>query len=148
MSGTDVDATIRRLAVRCQAIVLKKSSIMTLGKYGISVALALMLGMGHALAEGAIAVDDTAGSKPSAAGYGIGFGDDKESAKEAALEKCKSMGNDSCKVAVWFKKCGAYASSNEKYGIGWGDSISDAKSTALDQCGNDNCRVVASECAD
>jgi len=33
-----------------------------------------------------------------------------------------SMGNESCKVVVWFDKCGAYASSNEKYGIGWGDS--------------------------
>ena len=121
---------------------------MTLRKQIFFAAIALLFGASHAFAEGAIAVDDTAGSKPSAAGYGIGFGDDKESAKAAAMAKCKGMGNDSCKVAVWFKKCGAYASSNEKYGIGWGDSENVAKETALDQCGNDSCRVVASECAD
>ena len=110
--------------------------------------VALLLGASHALAEGAIAVDDTAGSKPSDAGYGIGFGDDKDSAKAAAMAKCKGMGNDSCKVAVWFKKCGAYVSSNEKYGIGWGNSESAAKDMAMEQCGNESCRVVASECGD
>lgn len=103
---------------------------------------------GGAWAEGAIAVDDQPGAKPSDAGYGIGFGDSKESAQEAALAKCKSMGNESCKVVVWFAKCGAYASSNEKYGIGWGDSEDDAKRKALEQCGNSLCRVVASDCGD
>jgi hypothetical protein len=103
---------------------------------------------GYALAAGAIAVDDQPGSKPSDAGYGIGFGDSKESAQKAALAKCNTAGNDSCKVVVWFDKCGAYASSNEKYGIGWGDSEEDAKSKALAQCGNGLCRVVASDCGD
>ena len=102
----------------------------------------------HALATGAIAVDDQPGAKPSDAGYGIGFGDSKDSAKQAALRKCKDAGNDSCKVMVWFEKCGAYASSFEKYGIGWGDSKDDAEAKALDVCGNDHCKVVTSECDD
>ena len=108
----------------------------------------LMAQSGYALAAGAIAVDDQPGSKPSDAGYGIGFGDSKESAQTAALAKCNTAGNTSCKVVVWFDKCGAYASSNEKYGIGWGDSEDDAKTKALAQCGNGLCRVVASDCGD
>ncbi len=103
---------------------------------------------GSAWAAGAIAVDDQPGQKPSDAGYGIGFGDSKESAQKAALAKCNSAGNTSCKVVVWFEKCGAYASSNEKYGIGWGATEDDAKSKALEQCGNGQCRVVASDCGD
>jgi Domain of unknown function (DUF4189) len=103
---------------------------------------------GAAWATGAIAVDDQPGSKPSDAGYGIGFGDTKESAQKAALDKCNGAGNDSCKVIVWFEKCGAYASSNEKYGAGWGATEDDAKAKALDQCGNGQCRVVASDCGD
>jgi hypothetical protein len=111
-------------------------------------AVALLTSPAVAWAEGAIAVSDDAGDKPSDAGYGIGFGDSKESAKDAALRKCKAMGNESCRVAVWFKKCGAYASSAERYGIGWGDSEQDAKDKSLDQCGGDHCRVVASDCED
>jgi hypothetical protein len=101
-----------------------------------------------AWAEGAIAVDDQPGQKPSDAGYGIGYGDTKESAEKAALAKCNSEGNDACKVVVLFGKCGAYASSNEKFGVGLGDSEDDAKAKALSQCGNGHCRVVASDCAD
>lgn len=104
--------------------------------------------LGGAWAEGAIAVDDQSGSKPSDAGYGIGFGDSKESAQTAALKQCKEAGNNDCKVIVWFNKCGAYASSNEKYGIGWGESEDIAKSRALETCGNSNCKVVASDCGD
>jgi len=112
-------------------------------------ALALFFAQsGAAWATGAIAVDDQAGSKPSDAGYGIGFGDSKEAAEAAALAKCKSFGNASCKVAVWFEKCGAYASSAEKYGIGWAATEEDAKAKALDSCGNGHCRVVASDCND
>jgi hypothetical protein len=101
---------------------------------------------GAAFAEGAIAVDDQPGAKPSDAGYGIGFGDDKDSAMQAALKKCQDAGNASCKVVVWFEKCGAYASSFEKYGIGWGGSKDDAETKALDVCGNGHCKVVTSEC--
>jgi len=108
----------------------------------------LMLMSGSAFAEGAIAVDDQPGSKPSDAGYGVGYGDSKESAKAAALKKCQSSGNDSCKVVVWFKKCGAYASSNEKFGIGYGDTEDSAKETAMEQCGNKSCKIVVSDCSD
>jgi hypothetical protein len=104
--------------------------------------------VGSAFATGAIAVDDQPGQKPSDAGYGIGFGDSKESAQKAALAKCNTAGNTSCKVVVWFEKCGAYASSNAKYGIGWAATEDDAKSKALDQCGNGQCRLVASDCGD
>ena len=101
-----------------------------------------------AVATGAIAVDDEPGAKPSDAGYGIGFGDSKESAMKAALAKCKDAGNASCKVVVWFEKCGAYASSFEKYGIGWAGSKDGAEQKALDNCGNSHCKVVTSECDD
>jgi hypothetical protein len=122
---------------------------MTQIKYVLLVGACFLLPLSSgAWAEGAIAVDDQPGQKPSDAGYGIAFGDSKDSAQEAALAKCNSMGNQSCKVVLWFDKCGAYASSNEKYGIGWGDSEDDAKSKALEQCGNDHCRVVASDCSD
>lgn len=123
---------------------------MTFWKYvlGVTTAVVLAAQVDNAWATGAIAVDDQGGSKPSDAGYGIGFGDTKQAAMAAAMEKCKSFGNDSCKVIVWFKKCGAYASSNEKYGYGYGDSEEIAKSAALDMCGNSGCRVVASDCGD
>ena len=109
---------------------------------------ALLLMSGNAFAEGAIAVNDTEGSKPSDAGYGIGYGDTRQTAESAAMKKCKDAGNDSCKVVVWYKKCGAYASSNDKYGIGYGTSESTAKSTAMEQCGSNACRIVASDCSD
>jgi hypothetical protein len=122
---------------------------MKLNKHILSLAAGLLAAQsGAAWATGAIAVDDQPGQKPSDAGYGIGFGDSKESAQNAALAKCNSMGNDSCKVVVWFEKCGAYASSNEKYGIGWASSEDGAKEKALSQCGNGQCRVVASDCGD
>jgi hypothetical protein len=122
---------------------------MTSSKYVIFLSSALLLAQsGGAWAEGAIAVDDQPGQKPSDAGYGIGYGDSKETAEKAALAKCKGEGNDLCKVVVLFEKCGAYASSNEKFGVGLSDSEDDAKAKAMSQCGNGHCRVVASDCAD
>ncbi len=116
-------------------------------KYGIFLGACLILAqVGGAWAEGAIAVDDAPGSKPGDAGYGIGYGDSKETAQTAAIAKCKGEGNESCKVVMWFKKCGAYASSAEKYGIGYGDTEDAAKDLALKQCGNEHCRMVASDC--
>ena len=112
----------------------------------LALAAALVVNSGFAFAEGAIAVDDQAGSKPGDAGYGVGYGDTKESAQAAALKKCTDMGNDQCKVVVWYKKCGAYASSAEKFGIGYADTEESAKSMALAQCSVSSCRVVASDC--
>lgn len=115
----------------------------------VALAMGLLLAQSTQVwATGAIAVDDAPGGKPGDAGYGIGFGDSKDSAKQAAMKKCEEAGNSSCKVMVWFEKCGAYASSFEKYGIGWGGSKDDAEEKALDQCGNGHCKVVASECDD
>src|ERR1700728_4027822 len=116
-------------------------------KYVLFVGACLLLSLtGSARAEGAIAVDDQPGQKPSDAGFGIGFGDTPESAQRAALAKCNSAGNESCKVVIVFDQCGAYASSNERFGVGSANSEDDAKVIALQQCGNGHCRVVASDC--
>lgn len=97
----------------------------------------------NAFALGAIAVDDEAGSTD--VGYGVVVGmDSQEEAKAAALKECKSAGN-SCKVALWFKKCGAYANSKEHSGIGYGDTKAIASSEALAACGSD-CKVQVAEC--
>jgi hypothetical protein len=119
---------------------------MSVKSLALGVAALLWLNGGFAFAEGAIAVDDEAGSKPGDAGFGVGYGDSKESAQSAALKKCTSMGNDSCKVVVWYKKCGAYASSAEKFGIGYGSTEDAAKNMALAQCSVSSCKVVASDC--
>ena len=59
---------------------------MKLAKFIIAAAMVAQA-CGAAWAEGAIAVDDQAGDKPSEAGWGIGFGDTKEAAQVAALKK-------------------------------------------------------------
>jgi hypothetical protein len=114
---------------------------------GLAVAF-LVTYSAQAWATGAIAVDDEAGSKPSEAGYGIGFGDSKESAMRAALRQCMAAGNRNCSVKVWFEGCGAYASSYERFGIGWGSFRDIAEDKALESCGNNSCKIVASDCAD
>ena len=96
-------------------------------------------------AFGAIAVDDAADDND--AGYGFVTGEDSEAAaKAAALKQCKSGGNDNCRVVVWFKACGAYASSKNYYGWGYGNTKKAATSMALEKCGKDSCKVVISEC--
>ena len=143
------DGAVATVVTATSSVVINRIGGQIMKKQALFLAAAMAFAAtAPAFAVGAIAVDDTAGSKPSDAGYGIGFGDTKASAQTAAITKCKESGNDSCKVAVWFEKCGAYASSAEKYGIGWGGSEADAKSKAMDQCGNGNCRVVASDCND
>lgn len=44
----------------------------------------------------------------------------REAAARAAMRECRASGNRSCKVAVWFEVCGAYAGDPRYYGIGWG----------------------------
>ena len=98
-----------------------------------------------AFAIGAIAVDDEEGE--SDPGYGYSTGKDTESAaKSAALKECREQGNKNCKVAVWFKQCGAYAASRKYSGIGYGSSKSVAEAKALDECGNSACKIKVSEC--
>jgi len=96
-------------------------------------------------AFGAIAVDDEEGEAEP--GYGIATGESSESAaKSAALKECRNSGNKNCKVAVWFKKCGAYAASKKYSGTGFGDSKKAAESKALSECGDKSCKVVVSDC--
>src|SRR5690606_14727951 len=98
-----------------------------------------------AMAVGAIAVDDEAGSTD--AGYALVTGYDSESAaKAAALKECRAAGNTNCKVAVWFKTCGSYAASSEHYGIGYGKTKQIAESKAVEDCGGGSCKVVVSDC--
>ena len=97
------------------------------------------------LAYGAIAVDDERGQ--SEPGYGFATGkDSQESAKRAAMRQCRDAGNDHCKVAVWFKQCGAYAASKRYYGYGYGDTKGVAARKALEMCARDSCRVVVAKC--
>lgn len=108
-------------------------------------ALLLIAQAGSALAAGAIAVDDEEGLKASAVGYGVGAGNTREEAAQAAMAQCKKAGNDGCKVVVRYDKCGAYAASKSHSGIGWGTSEDAAKTKALDDCG-DKCKIVVSDC--
>lgn len=98
-------------------------------------------------AVGAIAIDDEVGETEP--GYGIATGKDSEAqAKSAALANCRKAGNDNCKIAVWFKGCGAYAASKKYSGVGWGKTIEIAERVALEKCGSSSCKVQVSECDD
>lgn len=107
--------------------------------------IGITLAGGGAMAAGAIAVDDEQGSKASDIGYGIGSGSTRDEAGREAMAECKKSGNASCKVAVRYDHCGAYAASSEYSGIGWGDSESEAKANALEACGK-GCRIAVSDC--
>lgn len=97
------------------------------------------------LAYGAIAVDDEQGQDEPGYGFSTGH-DSQEGAKRAALKQCRESGNDHCKVAVWFKQCGAYAASSKYYGYGYGDSKGVATKKALEMCARKACQVVVAEC--
>jgi hypothetical protein len=100
-----------------------------------------------ALAVGAIAVDDEVGLSSGEVGFGYVIGaEDKKEAERGALRECRKQGNDSCKVAVWFDQCGAYAASEKHSGIGYGRSKEIARHQALDDCGSEHCRIVVAEC--
>jgi hypothetical protein len=101
-----------------------------------------------AFAIGAIAVDDVEGDSASDVGYNVVGGFDSElSAKGAALKACRDAGNKNCKIGVWYKRCGAYASSKDATGWGTGGSKSEASQNALDGCGA-GCKVVVADCED
>lgn len=101
---------------------------------------------GSAYAIGAIAVDDSVGETDPAYGFATGH-DSEAAAKRAAMKFCKENG-DNCKVVVWFKTCGAYASSKKYYGYGWGATKAVATKKALEMCGQNSCKVVVAECDD
>ncbi|HWW49375.1 MAG TPA: DUF4189 domain-containing protein [Xanthobacteraceae bacterium] len=102
-----------------------------------------------AWAAGAIAVDDEEGTSARDAGYGIAVGKKtREDAAAAAMEACREEGNKSCRVAVRFDVCGAYAANKKVYGVGWGDTEAAAKRKAMDECGETSCKIVISGCDD
>ncbi len=109
--------------------------------------VALFLSSASAMAAGAIAVDDEAGSKASEVGYGTGFGSTAAEAAAEAIKACKESGNSSCKVEVKFGsgKCGAYAASKSHYGTGTGPSEGEATQAALEACGS-GCKLVVADC--
>jgi hypothetical protein len=119
-----------RSAILCASVLLGSQMVATL----------------PALAVGAIAVDDEAGQRAGDAGYGIGHGDTRAAAEHDAMVQCRKAGNDSCKIAVWYKVCGAYAASKSYYGIGYGNTEGAAKHKALENCDNSSCRIAASDC--
>lgn len=106
---------------------------------------AFLFNSAAAYAAGAIAVDDEEGISASEVGYGIGQGATREAAAADALAQCKSSGNSSCKVAVKYDTCGAYAASKGYSGIGWGKTEAIAKKAALEECGS-GCKIVVSDC--
>ena len=113
---------------------------------GMLLCLALVAPL-SVFAVGAIAVDDDAGEKASEAGYYTVTGEDSEAdAKKAAMQGCKKLGNENCRIGVWFTKCGAYASSKKYSGYGTGKSKQAAIDVALDRCGDNSCRIVTAEC--
>ena len=87
---------------------------------GISAAAIVVLAsVGPASAWGAIAVDDVTGMDPEDVGYSLVTGHaTKSDAEKDALESCRAIGNDDCRIAASFQKCGAYAASTTKYGGG------------------------------
>jgi hypothetical protein len=113
-----------------------------------AVAAVMVLALsGPAFAVGAIAVDDEVGLSSNEVGFGYVVGAaDKKEAERGALHECRKQGNDSCKVAVWFDECGAYAASEKHSGIGYGGSKEIARRQALEDCGSDRCRIVAAVC--
>jgi hypothetical protein len=112
--------------------------------YGLALAVILSAQAGTAFAFGAIAVNDSQGTAASEAGYGVGWGGTRKEAERNAMRECKSVGNDSCEVAVWFEQCGAYAGDRVNYGIGYGASAKTAERMALEDC--PNCQIIVSDC--
>ena len=108
-------------------------------------ALAIGLALpGISFGFGAIAVDDQVGDDEPGYGFVTGEGS-ADAAKSKAMKECKASGNDNCKVAVWFKNCGAYASGKKVYGYGFGDTVDVAKKKSMEMCGG-SCKVVIAEC--
>ena len=98
-----------------------------------------------AFAFGAIAVDDERGETEP--GYGFVVGEKSEAAAKAkAMRECRRSGNDNCRVVVWFKKCGAYATSKRYYGYGYGATKAVAVKNALEACNRNSCKVIVAEC--
>ena len=110
----------------------------------LTISLLVAANATSAFAFGAIAVNDEQGMSAEEAGYGLGWGSTQKEAESNAVKECKSVGNDECKVAVWFEQCGAYAGDRVNYGIGYGESKQVAEKMALESC--PNCKIIVSDC--
>ncbi|KIL99543.1 hypothetical protein CCC_04059 [Paramagnetospirillum magnetotacticum MS-1] len=113
--------------------------------FALTLAFGVLVGSMDARAAGAIAVDDADATKASEVGFGVGTGATREEAGIDAVRECKKAGNSSCKVAVRYDTCGAYATSKDYTGVGWGSTEGEAKANALEACGK-GCRVAVSDC--
>lgn len=112
-------------------------------------ALALLIAPSFSFGIGAIAVDDEEGDKAKEVGYWYVVGESSEAAaKKEAMAGCKKAGMKNCRIAGWFKKCGAYVSSPKYSGYGYGKTKEAAIDMALNECNDKSCRVVVSECED
>ncbi|APV50022.1 hypothetical protein BWI17_10205 [Betaproteobacteria bacterium GR16-43] len=95
----------------------------------------------QALAAGAIAVDED----QDLTAYGASSGrDSKFEAGRIALGKCVETGHHSCKVAVRYEYCGAYAASWRFSSTGTGRTKAEAIANALKDCSE--CKVVVADC--
>lgn len=120
------------------------SSIKSKISAGLLLALVFGTQAGSALAFGAIAVQDSAGTSASEVGYGLGWGSSRREAERNAMKECRGVGNDECEVAVWFERCGAYVGDRVNYGIGYGSTKRAAENMALENC--PHCQIVVSDC--
>ena len=72
-------------------------------------------------------------------------------ANAEALAQCRAHDGTECEEVGWFQEaCGALAIGGENgYGAGWGSTEIPAQADALENClrFNDDCRIVASQCA-
>ncbi len=97
-----------------------------------------------ALATGAIAVNDEAGTAAEDAGYAVGYGGNKKEASASAMKECKAAGNESCEVVLTFEQCGAYVGNKAYYATGIGSTEAAAQKAALAEC--PTCKLIVSDC--
>ncbi len=121
---------------------LAQGTQMTNWKRAVAIAALTLTMPLHALAAGAIAVDD---EDRGEAGYGWVIGaKTMDDAGPAAMAECFEGGNKACRVALRFEACGAYAASWRFSNAGRGATKAEAIANALKNC--KDCRVVVADC--
>jgi hypothetical protein len=116
---------------------------MKFAKQLISTLALCVLVSAHAMAAGAIVVDDEEGMAQTSWFVSVKAGSDENAARDA-LAQCRSEGNKSCLVAVRFDQCAALADSRKFYRVGRGASAAEAERNAMRDC--PGCRIVQSAC--
>jgi hypothetical protein len=109
----------------------------------ISMLALSLLVSAHAMAAGAIVVDDEEGPAQTAWFVSVKSGSDESAARDA-LAQCRGEGNKSCLVAVRFEQCAALADSSKFYRVGRGMTAAEASHNALRDC--PGCRIVQTAC--